>query len=178
MTTTDISVAPRILVAGVGNIFLGDDGFGVEVARRLAEEALPETVSVADFGIRGVHLAYELLNGYDALVLIDATPRGGDPGSLYLLEPDLDGAAPPADAMAAHDMNPEVVLRLLSTLGGSVGRVLIVGCEPDNVVEKIGLSRTVEQTVETALVAVRDIINELLADADARLPAAAAEGGT
>ena len=100
------------------------------------------------------------------------------PAASISLEPDLDGAAPPADAMAAHDMNPEVVLRLLSTLGGSVGRVLIVGCEPEHVVEKIGLSRTAEQTVETALVAVRDIINELLADADARLPAAAAEGGT
>lgn len=84
--------AARTLVAGVGNIFLGDDGFGVEVARRLAAEPLPEQVEVADIGVRGVHLAYQLLDGYDTLVLVDATTRGGAPGTLYLIEPD--GGAP------------------------------------------------------------------------------------
>lgn len=178
MTTISAAI-PRILVAGVGNIFLGDDGFGVEVARRLGAEQLPDGVQVADFGIRGVHLAYELLDGYDALVLIDATARGGEPGSLYLFEPDLNSEQPDPDAMGAHDMSPEVVLRLLSSLGGRVGRTLIVGCEPEHITEKIGLSRTVEQSIDTAMLTVRELVDELRQEIDAWPPAAAvpSEGG-
>ena len=104
----------KILVAGIGNIFLGDDGFGVEVAARLAGAELPEGVRVEDFGIRGVHLAYELLDGYDALVLVDAVPMGEPPGTVAIIEPDPvepTWANPAAPAMDAHSMNPAVVLR-------------------------------------------------------------------
>lgn len=129
----------RTLVAGVGNIFLRDDGFGPEVARRLvAAGPVPEGTTVTDFGIRGVHLAYELLDGYDALIIIDAVRRGGEPGTLYVIEPDVsDMSAAPVDG---HDMTPEAVLAVLGGLGGTVGRVLVVGCEPADVGEGIGLS--------------------------------------
>lgn len=137
------------LVAGVGNVFLGDDGFGVEVARRLAGVELPEGVKVADFGIRGVHLAYELLDGYDEVVLVDAAPRGGEPGTVYLIEPDVARSENPV--LDAHDMHPEAVLGLLHTLGGSVGKVVVVGCEPADVTERMGLSEPVERAVDEAV---------------------------
>src|SRR5579862_1578103 len=124
----------RMLVAGVGNIFLGDDGFGVEVVRRLAAQSLPADVEVHDFGIRGLHLAYQMLDaGYGTTVLVDATPRGGTPGSLYLSEPELDpaGKSPPD----AHSMDPAAVLGAVKALGGTAGRVLIVGCEPASLEE-------------------------------------------
>jgi hydrogenase maturation protease len=117
----------RVLVAGVGNVFLGDDGFGVELAGRLAERALPAGVEVIDYGIRGIDLAYALLEDYDAAVLLDATPRGGTPGSLYLIEPDLEGAEVAIDA---HGMDPVKVLALARTMGELPRRVLVVGCEP------------------------------------------------
>ena len=122
---------PRILVAGIGNIFLGDDAFGVEVAQRLMSRALPEGVRVLDFGIRGFDLASALLEGYEAAVLVDATPRGGAPGTLYVIEPNLPDA--PADETApldGHRLEPERVLRLAHALGGSLPRILLVGCEP------------------------------------------------
>jgi hydrogenase maturation protease len=158
-------VSARVLVAGIGNIFLGDDGFGVAVASRIAGEALPEGVKVGDFGIRSVHLAYELLDGYDSLVLIDAVDRGDPPGTLTVLEPDLTG--PPAGdaarlgAMDAHTMHPEAVLNMLGTLGGHVGRVLVVGCEPALVEEYLGLSAVVEGAVEQAVKIVMDLVAEL-----------------
>ena len=147
----------RMLIAGVGNIFLGDDGFGVEVTRRLAREALPEWVRVADFGIRGLHLAFDILDGgYDATVLVDATARGGAPGTVYLIEPDLDGAAgAPADA---HTMTPEAVFAALNALGANPGRVFIVGCEPASLDENIGLSGPVARAVDEALHLVRSLI--------------------
>src|SRR6266567_2238572 len=116
----------RTLVAGVGNIFFGNDGFGVEVAQRLAEQKLPEWVTVADYGISGMHLAYDLSNDFDRAILIDATPRGGAPGTVYVIEPER----PPESAAAlfdAHGMRPDVVLGVLEMLGAKTGQMLIVG---------------------------------------------------
>ena len=130
---------PKVLVAGVGNVFLGDDGFGVEVARRLATESLPDWVRVGDFGIRGVHLAYELLEGYEAAILVDAAPRGEAPGTVYVIEPDLDGEPDPAVEdgtgvlVDAHGMEPDAVFALLKALGGDIPKLLVVGCEPAEV---------------------------------------------
>ncbi|MCU1494964.1 MAG: hupD1 [Acidimicrobiaceae bacterium] len=146
----------RVLVAGIGNIFLGDDGFGVEVASRLALRSLPQGVRVADFGIRGVHLAYELLEGYDALVLVDAVAMREPPGTVEVIEParesarpgeDLDDRAPVVDA---HGMSPDVVLALLARLGGAVERIYVVGCQPASLSEGIGLSPPVAAAVEGA----------------------------
>jgi hydrogenase maturation protease len=153
----------RVLVAGVGNIFLGDDGFGVEVARRLADEELPEDVRVADFGIRGVHLAYELLDGYDTAILVDATPRGGPPGTVYVIEPEPPAAGDAGDPVAAplmdaHAMEPDAVLGLLHVLGANSVRVLVVGCEPAEVTERIGLSEPVERAVGDAVLMVRELL--------------------
>ena len=144
----------------MGNIFLGDDGFGVEVARRLAARALPEGVRVADFGIRGVHLAYELADkSYPTVILVDATPRGGEPGTVYLIEPDLDclGEQPPGVA-DAHGMDPATVFGLLKTLGGKPGRVLIVGCEPATTDDEIGLSEPVAAAVEEAVKLILELV--------------------
>lgn len=118
----------RVLVAGIGNVFLGDDGFGVESVRALAEHPLPEGVEVVDFGVRGVHLAYQLLDGYDTLLLLDATARGGEPGTLYLIEADgstgpetADAGAPPPPVLDGHHMSPDAVLALLDTLCAGTG---------------------------------------------------------
>jgi hydrogenase maturation protease len=157
----------RMLVAGLGNVFLGDDGFGVEVVRRLAAEPQPAGVRVADFGIRGLHLAYELLDGYDTTVLVDATPRGGAPGELHLVEVgpgDLPPAATPDEVVArggvldAHGMTPDAVLGLLVTLGGTPGRVLVLGCEPATVRAGMGLSPPVAAAVDGALAELRALI--------------------
>jgi hydrogenase maturation protease len=156
-------VAPRsagTLIACVGNIFLGDDGFGVEVARRLATRRLPEGVRAVDFGIRGVHLAYELADkSYETLILVDATPRGGAPGTVYLIEPDLDrlGEAGPG-AADAHGMDPQTVFSLLKTLGGKPGRVLIVGCEPASTEDEIALSAPVEAAVDEAVKLILELV--------------------
>jgi hydrogenase maturation protease len=160
--------SPRVLLAGIGNIFLGDDGFGVEVASRMRTRPVPEGARVEDFGIRGVHLAYELLDGYDALVLVDAVPMGREPGTVMLLEPELselergDDVAP---TMEAHSMSPAVVLDMLGGLGGHVGRVLIVGCQPASLEEGIGLSEPVAAAVDRAIEAVDELLVELCATA-------------
>jgi hydrogenase maturation protease len=155
----------RMLVAGVGNIFLGDDGFGVEVARRLAAEDLPEWVRVADYGISGLHLAYDLANGYETTILLDATSRGDDPGTVYVIELDhaaLAGAtAGPAgrgQLFDAHGMQPDVVFGVLDMLGANAGRVLLVGCEPAGVDYGIGLSPPVTAAVGEAVRVVKDLI--------------------
>jgi hydrogenase maturation protease len=159
-------VTPKVLVAGIGNIFLGDDGWGVEVANRLAREPMPEGVKVADFGIRGVHLAYELLDGYDALVLVDAMPMGEEPGTVALLEPQLPPAPEPGDDPApvvdAHSMSPGVVMATLAGLGGRVGRFLVVGCEPANVDEGIGLSPPVAGAVDAAVELCREVVADVV----------------
>jgi hydrogenase maturation protease len=153
-----VSEARSFLVAGIGNIFLGDDGFGVEVVRRLAARPLPEGVRVADYGIRGVHLAFDLLeHPDDTTILVDITPRGGAPGTVYLIEPDLEALADAGDAgdgsgvADAHSMTPDAVFRLLRSLGGTPRRVWIVGCEPLSTEEEMGLSHPVEQAVDEAV---------------------------
>ncbi len=153
-------MSARVLVAGIGNVFLQDDGFGVEAANRLAREALPEGVRVADFGIRGVHLAYELLDGYDALVLIDAVPLGEAPGTLAVVEAapgDVNGAA-----LDAHSMSPDVVLATLDRLGGSVARIYVVGCQPASLDEGMGLTPAVEAAVEPAMALCRELLEEMV----------------
>jgi len=135
----------RVLVAGVGNVFFGDDGFGVEVARRLAQVALPAGVEVADVGIGGVHLAYQLLDGYDTLILVDAVGRKAPPGTVFVIEPDVRDLG---DDLDAHGSNPAAVLELARTLGCTLPRVLLVGCVPAELEEGIGLSPPVKQAVE------------------------------
>jgi hydrogenase maturation protease len=145
----------NVLVAGVGNVFLGDDGFGGEVARRLAREALPAGVEVADFGIRGIHLAYRLLEPVSLLVVADLARRGGPPGTLYVIEPDL-GALPPGGA-DAHGFDLPSVFAAVKDLGGRLPPVRIVGCEPASVDEGMGLSPPVEAAVGPAVALVREI---------------------
>ncbi|MFJ4775736.1 hydrogenase maturation protease [Streptomyces sp. NPDC088762] len=164
-----------ILVAGIGNVFLGDDGFGVETVRAVGAHPLPDGVEVVDFGVRGVHLAYQLLDGYDTLVLVDATARGGDPGTLYLIDADTDAGAgaeghgpaeaagPGAAVLDGHHMSPDAVLALLGTLCAGTGttpprRTLVVGCEPACVEEGIGLSPPVAAAVPRAVRMVLDLI--------------------
>lgn len=154
----------RILVAGIGNIFLGDDGFGVEVARRLCGEPLGEGVKTADFGIRGVHLAYELADGkYDGVILVDAVPRGGAPGTLYAIEPDVNALDAEPDGADAHSLTPAAVLAWVRRIGGRCGRVVIVGCEPASIDESIGLSDQVAASVEGAIQMVRELAAEMTA---------------
>ncbi len=153
-----------VLVAGIGNIFLSDDGFGIEVANRLAARPLPAGVRVADFGIRGVHLAYELLDGYDGLVLIDAMPMGESPGTVTVIEPEADGDLVPdeeAPVVDAHSMSPDVVLATLARLGGSVPRVYVVGCQPASLDEHMGLSPPVAAAVDGAVELCRQLIDEI-----------------
>ncbi len=122
----------RVLIAGVGNIFLGDDGFGVEVVKRLAGCELPEGVEVKDFGIRGMDLAYALQDDYELVVLVDATPRGERPGTVYLIEPEIkdDGEV----SLDTHGMDPVKVIKLSRVLGARPTRILVVGCEPQVIV--------------------------------------------
>lgn len=163
--------APRILVAGIGNLFLGDDGFGVEMASRLGWRRLPAGVRVEDFGIRGMDLAYELGAGYDAAILIDATPRGQAPGTLYVIEPELEDGAVPIDV---HGMDPVKVLGLARTLGELPGRILVVGCEPatrmsaedEDVVAE--LSEPVRASLARAERLVMDLLDDLRAGDDER----------
>jgi hydrogenase maturation protease len=175
-------VTGRMLIAGVGNIFLGDDGFGVEVANRLASEELPDWVRVADYGISGMHLAYDLAEGFETTILIDATPRGSDPGTVYVME--LDPAAPSAAAapepgrgiplLDGHGMQPDVVFGMLNLLGAEAGRVLLVGCEPASIEERIGLSKPVAAAVDEAAAIVLGLVRAVGAGDAAR---SVAEGG-
>jgi hydrogenase maturation protease len=165
----------RILIAGIGNIFLGDDGFGVEVTRYLLERLYPQGVQVIDFGIRGVELAYTLVDGYDTLIMIDATPRGGEPGTLYLIEPDLTGldfrggVEVGRSALDAHSMDPVKVLAFARTLGVNLPRTLLVGCEPapfagdgEYAGMRIGLSAPVQAAVDEAVSMVNALVEKLL----------------
>ena len=156
-------MSQRVLIAGIGNIFLQDDGFGVEVARQLAVELLPQWIRVADFGIRGVHLAYEIIDGdYDAVILVDAAPRGEEPGTVYFIEPDLETVDRREPIfLDAHGMDPQVVFQTIKTLGGMRGRLYVVGCEPLETEEGIGLSAPVARGVEDAIKLLHDIIDRL-----------------
>ena len=160
----------RILIAGVGNLFLGDDAFGVEVVQQLLLAKDPLPARVMDAGIRGVHLAYELLEGYDTLVLVDAMAHGEVPGTVSIVERSWgegEGDRTARGAGDAHDLNPESALALLERLGGRVERIFTVGCEPEELCERIGLSASVAAAVPHAVRAVRDLVARLSASAPA-----------
>ncbi len=158
---------PRILIAGIGNIFLGDDAFGSEVARRLSGRALPDEVRVVDFGIRGFDLTYALLDGYEVTIFVDATPRGQEPGTLYTIEPELDEIESndgPGAMVETHGMNPMKVLTMVKSMGGQFKRILLVGCEPATFGPEegqMGLSPPVEAAVERAVVVVESLVEEV-----------------
>ncbi|MFJ7210785.1 hydrogenase maturation protease [Amycolatopsis sp. NPDC098790] len=147
---------PRVLVAGIGNTFLSDDGFGVEVIKELEAADLPPWVQIADYGIAVTHLAYDLMGGYDTTILLDATPHGRPPGTLSLLEADTDDLTASA-SIDAHGLRPDAVFRLLNLLGGDAGRVLVVGCEPACLDGGIGLSPEVAAAVPAAVRAVTEL---------------------
>ena len=151
----------RTLVAGVGNIFQRDDAFGVEVVRLLAGRSLPDGVEVADFGIRGVHLVYELLNGCDLFVLVDAAQRGCEPGTVTVLEVGPEDAAPPAAVMDAHGLAPGEIFAMLTSMGSRPGRSLVVACEPADVSPGMGLSDQVRAALPHAVRAVEEILAEI-----------------
>jgi hydrogenase maturation protease len=158
---------PTVLVAGIGNIFLGDDAFGVEVVRRLGSRDLPQAVRVADFGIRGFDLAYALQDGYETTILVDACPHGEAPGTLYVIEPDLKGLDDPGapQAIEAHAMNPVSVLRMARAMNIEVKNVLVLGCEPETLggeEGQMGLSAPVEAAVEEAVKLVESLIDNVL----------------
>jgi hydrogenase maturation protease len=164
-------MTPAILVAGVGNIFLGDDAFGVEVARSLATRQLPRSVSVKDFGIRGFDLAYALLDPWNTVILVDALPRGEAPGTLYLLEPNLEGLGRSASAgteMNPHSLDPVRVLNFAASMGTISARVLVVGCEPNDFGEELegrmGLSPPVQAAVEGAAKMVEELVGRILSE--------------
>ena len=162
------SQKPIILIAGIGNIFLGDDAFGIEVVRRLADVDLPESVRVADFGIRGFDLAYSLQDSYETTILVDACSQGEAPGTLYVIEPDLSGGDAtdtPAAVIEAHTMNPESVLRMARAMNIEVKNVVLVGCEPQTLggeEGQMGLSAPVEAAVEEAVKLVESLVNKIL----------------
>lgn len=164
-----MTAPPRVLVAGIGNVFLGDDGFGVEVVKRISDEPQPDGVKVEDFGIRGLHLAYEMLEGYDTTILVDASARGGAPGDLYVIEigaddlppvPTSDQLVEQGAVLDAHGMDPAQVIGLLEMLGGTPGRVLVLGCEPAFVEERMGLSEQVAVSLDVAVAELRRLIGE------------------
>ena len=170
----------RMLIAGVGNIFLGDDGFGVEVAGRLAAAGLPGWVRVADYGISGMHLAYDLAEGYETTILVDASPRGEQPGTVYVMELEAgrDGAPDRGiPQLDAHGMQPHVVFGMLDLLGADAGRVLLVGCEPASTEPGMGLSAPVAAAVDEAVRVVRDLVRTTEASGSGSGTQAVAEGG-
>jgi hydrogenase maturation protease len=159
--------ARRVLVAGIGNVFMADDGFGVEVAQRLAQRELPAGVDVVDFGIRGMDLVFALGEAYDAAVFVDAVPRGEAPGTVFLIEPDLHDADGPV-TLDAHGMDPVKVLALARQLGPVPERVLVVGCEPlvsmsGDEEELVGdLSEPVRAALDPAVELVESVLADLL----------------
>jgi hydrogenase maturation protease len=151
----------RILVAGIGNAWMRDDGFGGKLAERLAADSLPEGVTVTDFGTGGLDLAYELMQGYDALVLLDVSRQGGEPGTLYVMEPDpaeLE-AIEDGEVISPHGMDPQTVLRFVKAVGGWPGKVVVVACEPTSV-EAMGLE--LSPAVADALGRAEDLVRETI----------------
>ena len=175
----------RMMIAGVGNIFLGDDGFGVEVARRLADAGLPDWVRVADYGISGMHLAYDLAEGFETTILIDASARGEPPGTVSVMElsaedrsaPAPDGTTAAMPVLDGHGMQPDVVLGMLDMLGADTGRVLLVGCEPASIDARIGLSPPVAAAVDEAVRIVHDLVRAAGAGAGPGRQTTSIEGG-
>jgi len=164
ITTTDTNI-PRILIAGIGNIFFGDDAFGSEVARRLSRRPVPDGVRVLDFGIRGLELSYALLDPYEAVILVDAVPRGGRVGTVYVLEPEVSVAAANGVIVEPHSMDPVKVLRMARELGSTIARVLLVGCEPTPVTDdemQMEMSEPVQAAVEEAIILIESLVKQLL----------------
>jgi hydrogenase maturation protease len=159
----------KILIAGIGNIFLGDDGFGTEVARRLATEQFPAGVRVVDFGIRGLDLAYALMEGYQTTILVDAYPGKEQPGTIFVVEPDLKELNATIDAQGivdAHSMNPLNVLRMAAGMGAQLKGILLVGCVPATFGPeegKMGLSEPVASAVDEAAKLVASLVTRILA---------------
>jgi hydrogenase maturation protease len=164
----DVVQGPTILIAGIGNIFLGDDGFGVEVARRLAQSDFPSSVRVADFGIRGFDLAYALQDEYDTTILIDAFPLGQPPGTVYVVEPNLndpEASLTQTSFVEPHGMNPMNVIRMAVAMHGPLKRVLLVGCEPATFggdEGQMGLSDSVQSAVTEAVRVVQRLVETIL----------------
>jgi hydrogenase maturation protease len=159
----------RVLVAGIGNVFFGDDGFGVEVVRRLSARPQRDGVQVADFGIRGLDLAYALADGYDAAILVDAAPRGGVPGTLYVLEPDVP-EVPMSGLTDTHSLEPTKILGMVRTIGGRLPVLRLVGCEPAAAADDdmtMGLSAPVAAAVDEAVDLVEALVDELRAEVTA-----------
>jgi len=164
-----VAVTSRVLIAGIGNVFHSDDGFGVEVISRLSTRDLPPEAVVADYGIRGMHLAYELLDGgYEFTIFVDTIQRGGEPGTVYVLDADPaaevggDEHTDEGPVLDGHGMHPAAVLALLRRLGGTPGRVFVVGCEPLTVAEGMGLSDPVSAAVDEAARQVRVLVSDML----------------
>jgi len=152
----------KVLIACVGNIFLGDDGFGVEVARSLSQRQLQEGVSVKDYGIRGFDLAYALLDPWDLVIMVDALSRGEAAGTLYVIEPELNGPASADTAINPHGMDPVRVLSLAASMGTISAQVLVLGCEPhdfgDELEGRMGLSSPIQGVVEAASDMILDLV--------------------
>jgi hydrogenase maturation protease len=166
--------ANRVLIAGIGNAWMRDDAFGGKVAERLEDVELPEGVAVFDFGTGGLDLAYEVMRGYSALVLVDVSRQGGEPGTLYVMDADPADIEPIGDGevVSPHGMDPQTVLRFVKTVGGWPGRVVVIACEPGDVEEMgLGLSPAVEVAVGAAVDLVLETVGELLTD-EAYEPAA------
>ena len=153
----------EILVACIGNVFLGDDAFGPEMAKRLAGAPLPQGITVRDFGIRSYDLAYALMQDWDLVILVDALPAGGRPGTLYAFEPEIPAHSEISPSPDAHTMSPFAALQLVHALGGKVGRLLVVGCEPESVEPKrqgeMGLSTAVKGALDEGVQLVHDLIS-------------------
>lgn len=155
----------RVMVAGVGNMFMSDDGFGGEVVKKMRQKNQPEGVEIRDFGTGGLKLAYDLMRGYDALILIDSSSRDEEPGTLYVIEPkeedfntDLEESGP----INPHDMDPVTVLRFVKSVGAWPARIVIIGCEPENVEDfEVGLSDPVLAAVDKAAELVQETIQEI-----------------
>jgi len=160
---------PRILIAGVGNIFLADDAFGVEVIQQMADRAFPDGVRIIDFGIRGLDLTYALLEDYDAAIIVDAMPGGHAPGTLYVLEPETPGPQATAELaqndllIETHGMHPAKVLRLVSAMGGKLRNVLVVGCEPSPFDPETEMDMSLSPPVRAAIPEAIKLIDSLVA---------------
>jgi hydrogenase maturation protease len=155
----------RVMIAGIGNMFMKDDGFGCAVIKRMGSKKFPEGVEVKDFGTSGLKLAYDLMKGYDGLIFLDASARGGQPGALYRIEPnenDFSANLEEGGPIDPHGADPVTVLRFVKSIGSWPGKVIIVACEPESVEDfEIGLSAAVNSAIDQAVEMVEEIINEI-----------------
>jgi hydrogenase maturation protease len=160
--------SPRILIAGVGNIFLGDDAFGSEVAREMMRLDLPEDVAIADFGIRSYDLAFALVDRVETAILVDAVRRGEPPGTIYLIQPAVDGQQKAGEGIAdAHDLDVVSVLQMARSLGGDMAEIYLIGCEPATLESEdgqLGLSEAVGAAVPKAIEMIQTLLRSLLSE--------------